>query len=94
MAYIIDIVKLSDEEANAAATGDGAGNWGVSIPDGCFVGWQCPMAGDGGDSADPSTLSDLLARYNTEADFDPSEGPDEIVFVSGGDLYLATISIQ
>lgn len=94
MKFFFETTKITEEEARANL---GAGNWGVSLgpkEEGNMVAWEAPMLGNGGADKDINVLPYLLASYNTEADFDPMDGPDEILYRCGEDYYHVTITAE
>ena len=92
MKFFFETAVVTEAEATSK---EGCGNWGVSLSAAdANLAWECPMQGDGGITDDRGTVTALLARYNTETEVDPSEGPDELLYKVNGVYYLTTISAE
>lgn len=87
MKLFTEINEISEE---LAKSGEGT-VWGTQLDEADNFAWQAPMLGDGGSSPELS-LASHLARYMGE--LDPTDGPDECVFVENGRFYHLVITAE
>jgi len=88
MSLFTSIEKITHEQATDEQNAP-------RLMGGDVVAWKAPMSGAGaGASPFSEALPDLLALYCDEDALDVTQGPDEIIFLSGGEYYLMTITVQ
>jgi hypothetical protein len=84
--------QITCEEAHHE---NGTGHWGVKLGPDEIIAWECPMLGDGGAASDnQNALAWILSCYCDTDALDPSDGPDEILYVQGDTYYITTITVE
>ena len=89
MKLFLDINEITEAQAKSGEPTF----WECVLDEADNFAWQAPMLGDGGSSESETTLSTHIARYAGLDDLDPSDGPDECVFVENGKFYHVTITV-
>lgn len=90
MKFFFETTEITEEQARSGEDTQ----FGLQLEAGSVVAWDCYMLGGGGQCGSYSDLARLLSNYKAEPEFDPAEGPDEIIYTIDGKFFYLTITVE